>query len=190
MNAWKPAFLRRARWKRLSGTIGRRADRHRGIAPFGFAWLDGLRRRHYPADRNRVPAHLTLFHALPPSAEQEVRRSLARACTGAAPVATVAAVMDLGSGVAFRIRSEGLDSLRAELAVEFHGLLGAQDGAGWVPHVTIQNKVARGEAPKLLRQLETGFQPRPVAIKGLQLFRYLNSGEWEALARWRFRRFS
>ena len=40
-----------------------------------FAWLEGLRRRHYPAERNRVPAHLTIFHALPPSAE--VRNSIA-----------------------------------------------------------------------------------------------------------------
>ncbi len=38
-----------------------------------LAWLDQLRRRHYPAERNQVPAHLTMFHALPPSAEGEVR---------------------------------------------------------------------------------------------------------------------
>ena len=42
-----------------------------------FAWLDALRRRHYPAERNRVPAHLTLFRTLPPSAEAEVRRAMA-----------------------------------------------------------------------------------------------------------------
>jgi hypothetical protein len=96
--------------------------------------------------------------------------------------------MDLGSGVAFRIRSEELDTLRAELADDFHGLLGAQDGGGWVAHVTIQNKVDRGEARKLLRQLGASFRPWPLAIAGLQLFRYLDSGEWEALARWSFRR--
>jgi 2'-5' RNA ligase len=160
------------------------------LGPADFAWLDGLRRQHYPAERNRVPAHLTLFHALPPSAEQEVKRSLARACMRSTPIATLTGLMDLGNGVAFRIRSEELDRLREELAAEFHGLLGAQDGAGWVPHVTIQNKVARGQARKLLRQLETSFQPRPLAIAGLQLFRYLDSGEWEALGRWSFRRSS
>jgi len=26
------------------------------FAPDDFAWLEGLRRRHYPAERNRVPA--------------------------------------------------------------------------------------------------------------------------------------
>ena len=30
-------------------------------------WLQQLRRAHYPPERNRVPAHLTLFRQLPPS---------------------------------------------------------------------------------------------------------------------------
>ena len=42
-----------------------------------FAWLNGLRRQHYPADRNVVPAHMSLFRALPPSAEAEIRHVLA-----------------------------------------------------------------------------------------------------------------
>ena len=30
------------------------------------AWLDGERQRHFPPERNQLPAHLTLFHQLPP----------------------------------------------------------------------------------------------------------------------------
>jgi hypothetical protein len=30
-----------------------------------FAFFDGLRRAHFPPERNVVPAHVTLFHALP-----------------------------------------------------------------------------------------------------------------------------
>jgi hypothetical protein len=29
-----------------------------------FAWLDGLRREHFPPERNFLSAHLTLFHRL------------------------------------------------------------------------------------------------------------------------------
>ena len=29
------------------------------------AWLEALRRAHFPPGRNLVPAHVTLFHALP-----------------------------------------------------------------------------------------------------------------------------
>ena len=75
-----------------------------------LAWLDRLRREHYPAERNQVPAHLTMFHALPPSAEGEVRRSLGQLATEPAPRASIEGLMDLGGGVAFRIVSTDLDA--------------------------------------------------------------------------------
>ena len=87
-----------------------------------LAWLDRLRREHYPAERNQVPAHLTMFHALPPSAEGEVRRSLGQLATEPAPRASIEGLMDLGGGVAFRIVSTDLDAIRRQLAADFHGL--------------------------------------------------------------------
>jgi hypothetical protein len=151
-----------------------------------FAWLEGLRRTHYPAERNRVPAHLTMFHALPPSAETEVRSRLARLAAGTPPAARLEGLMDLGGGVAFRVVSPDLDRLREELAHVFHGLLGAQDAGGWRPHVTIQNKVAPRVARDLINSLEQRFHPRPLAISGLGLHRYLG-GPWERLALYPFR---
>ncbi len=151
-----------------------------------FAWLDALRGRHYPPERNQVPAHLTMFHALAPSAEREVRSRLADSAAGAAPRARIAGISDLGGGVAFRIVSDDLDALRAELANDLHGLLSAQDAGGWRPHVTIQNKVAPKVARELVRSLERDFQPRPLRIAGLGLHRYLG-GPWETLAIYKFR---
>jgi hypothetical protein len=159
------------------------------LAAFGegdLASLDALRRKHYPPERNRVPAHLTLFRTLPPSAEAEVMRRLARAVSGPRPRAELAAPMDFDGGVALRVRSPELEAVRAELADEFHGLLTAQDLGLWTPHVTIQNKVEPREARKLLRQLKATFEPRPIAIGGIQLVRY-SPGEWERLADFRFR---
>ena len=156
------------------------------LGPADFAWLDGLRRAHYPAERNRVPAHLTLFRSLPPGAEDEVRRVLARACAQAAPRAAINGLMDLGRGVAVRVRSDDLDVIRAEMVDHFHGLLTPQDSSGWVPHVTIQNKAERGSVRELLRTLERQVAPRPLAIRGLLLFRY-DAGYWQPLANCRFR---
>ena len=82
------------------------------IAPADFAWLDTLRRTHYPPDLNRVPAHLTIFHALPPSSEEEVRRRLGRTAARPPPQAWIEGLMDLGGGVAFRVVSPELDRLR------------------------------------------------------------------------------
>ena len=42
-----------------------------------FAWLDDLRKAHFPAEKNQLAAHLTLFHHLPPSIEPELKRRLA-----------------------------------------------------------------------------------------------------------------
>jgi hypothetical protein len=127
-----------------------------------------------------------MFHALPPSLEREARHRLALAASASAPRATVAGVMDLGGGVAVRIVSEDLDRIRDELAESFHGLLGAQDQGGWRPHVTIQNKVSVREARRLVDALEAGFAPRPLAIRGLGLHRYMG-GPWETLQVWPFR---
>jgi len=156
------------------------------FAPDDFAWLEGLRRRHYPMERNRVPVHLALFNALPPSALDEAKHQLALQANASPPRATIAGLMDLGGGVAFRIVSDDLDDIRSAIADHFHGSLTAQDAQGWRPHITIQNKVAPRVARSLLAELERDFRPRPLAIAGLALHRYLG-GPWEPIARYPFR---
>ena len=156
------------------------------LAPEDLAWLDSLRRQHFPPERNQLPAHLTIFHALPPSSEAEARARLLGLATGPSPKVMIAGVIDLGGGVAFRIVSDDLDRIRAELAHGFHGLLTAQDNAGWRPHVTIQNKVAPKVARDLKSTLERSFVKRPLKISGLGLHRYLG-GPWERLAVYPFR---
>lgn len=156
------------------------------IAQGDFSWLEGLRRAHYPADRNQVPVHLTIFHALPPSAETELRTRLGRIVRRSAPKVMIAGLMDLGGGVAFRIVSTELDAIREELADGLHGLLGAQDGSGWRPHITIQNKVAPKVARALKEVLERKFETRPLAIRGLAMHRYAD-GPWDPVAAYPFR---
>ena len=151
-----------------------------------FAWLEGLRRAHYPADRNRVSVHLTMFHGLPPSAVEEVKRQLAVHTNAPAPLATIAGLMNLSGGVAFRIVSDELEAVREGIGDHFHGMLSAQDAKGWRPHVTIQNKVAPKQAKALLDTLQRDFRPRPVGIAGLSVHRYCG-GPWETLATYRFR---
>ena len=98
-----------------------------------FAWLDGLRRRHFPPERNQVPAHLT--HV--PCAAAVGRGARCGGRFGAWPANTrrrrrqIAGLMNLGGGVAFRVVSPELDAIRDELAEAFHGLLSAQDSGGW-----------------------------------------------------------
>ena len=150
-----------------------------------FTWLDGMRRAHFPPERNQLAAHLTLFHHLPRSIGPELDRRLAEATRTTQPSATAASLIDLGRGVAVRIVSPGLSSIRADLAAVFADVLTPQDANAWRPHVTIQNKVQPAEARALRQRLERDFRPRPVSITGLAAWWY-RGGPWEPLVRHMF----
>lgn len=147
-----------------------------------FAHLDALRKRHFPPERNIVPAHLTLFHHLPPSVAGELKSRLLAETRGAkAPPARLSGLMSLGQGVAFGVESPELAEIRERLADAFAGLLMPQDTQPWRPHITIQNKVASSQAKALLEVLSTGFKPRPLKIAGLASW-YYRGGPWERLS--------
>ena len=156
------------------------------LAPEDFAWLDGLRRAHYPAERNRQRAHLTIFRHLPPSLAPELKARLAEAARAPRPRAIATGLIDLDGGVAVRIASPELEAARAEVADAFAGLLTPQDEAGWLPHVTIQNKVPPAQARSLRTELAATFVQRPIGIEGLALWAY-RDGVWEPRSRHIFR---
>lgn len=150
------------------------------------AFLDGLRSKHFPPERNQLAAHLTMFHHLPPSVERELRTRLGQETKARAPGAELASVMNLGRGVAFRVRSTELETIRGRLTDAFHGTLTPQDAGGWRPHVTIQNKAEPAAAKALLAEISATFAPRPLRIAGLGAF-YYRGGPWEPIARYAFR---
>ena len=149
-------------------------------------WLQELRRIHYPPERNRVPAHLTLFRHLPPSVERELDGRLTAYAREAPPRAEIAGVMDLGEGTALRVASEELEDIRYDLALALQGLLTPQDQAAWSPHVTIQNKVEPREARRLQQALRASFSARPLAIRALATWHY-RGGRWEPIKTYAFR---
>ena len=150
-------------------------------------WIQELRRTHYPADLNRVPAHLTLFRHLPPSVERELSDRLAQATAAPPPRAEIAGMLDLGEGTALRVESVELREIRDDIAEALHGLLTPQDLTPWHPHITIQNKVEPREARALQQRLRARFERRPLAIRALASWRYLG-GPWQAVKTHPFRR--
>lgn len=157
------------------------------LPPDIFAWADGLRRQHFPPDRNVLAAHVTLFHSFAPSLREELLRVLGTyAALYAAPDAVVDGLMDLGTGTALAIRSEAMLAVRAHIADHFHGALTAQDAHSPRLHITIQNKVARPEARALQAELGARLSSRRFRFAGLGLHIYRVS-HWEPLGRWPFR---
>ena len=156
------------------------------FGPGDDGWIQPLRRAHFPPERNQVPAHLTLFHHLPPSIERELSSRLSQVTASPPPRAEIVGIMDLGAGTALRVESPDLQEIREEIASAFHGLLTPQDAAPWRAHITIQNKVKPSESRRLQQEL-AGFEPRPLAIRALASWYYVG-GPWEPLRTHPFRR--
>lgn len=148
---------------------------------------EGLRRAHYPLERNQVPAHVTLLRALPPSLEAEARGLLSALAAEIPPVpATISGIVDLGTGTALAIESYGMLDLRAMMAEHFHGMLTLQDQGEPRLHVTVQNKVERREARALQAALSAEFRAERFSFAGLALHRWIG-GPWEDAGHWSFR---
>lgn len=151
------------------------------------AWAQRLRRMHYPVERNRVEAHVTLFRALPPSIEAELRDALAAAARDHPRLpARLDGVVSLGTGTALKIVSPAMQALRADLAGRLRGLLTPQDLPEPRLHVTVQNKVSERAARGLQAELARTIEPRGIRFAGLALHRY-REGTWAFVKRWSFR---
>jgi 2'-5' RNA ligase superfamily len=151
------------------------------------AWANGLRRAHFPPERNFIHAHITLFHHLPPGHLAEIKSRLAGLAKDCPPPrAQVCEVILLGRGVAYRIDSPELLAMREELADAFRGLLIPQDQVKPRLHITIQNKVEPQSAKALHGVLSGIFHPHPLTITGLGAY-YYRGGPWEPIGSWSFR---
>lgn len=153
-----------------------------------FAWFENLRRAHFPPLRNKTPAHLTLFHALPGEQEALVRERLSEVCRGQSPIfLDMQRPRSLGCGVAYWLEAPELLRLRQTLQAGFSPWLTRQDSAPYRPHITVQNKVDPADARTLLKSLDATFEPFDIHIDGLLLWRYLG-GPWERVDRFGFQR--
>lgn len=147
-----------------------------------------MRRQHFPPERNQIPAHLTLFHALPGEERPRIVADLAAACAGQKPFGIEATgLRSLGRGVAIAFAASELVTLRQALAREWRDWLTPQDSARIAPHVTIQNKTTPADARATLARLEAEWQPFSARAEGLFLWRYLG-GPWELDRRFGFGR--
>ncbi|MDY7096913.1 MAG: 2'-5' RNA ligase family protein [Pseudomonadota bacterium] len=155
------------------------------------SWAEALRRAHYPAERNHLHAHVTLFHSFAPSLLEELRDYIPQvAAEFSPPQASVSGVMDLGTGTAIALMSEQLLELRAMIADHFHGSLTDQDLYEPRPHITIQNKVtkrvARELQAELAHEITRKAESGPFEFPALELHLY-KDGPWELVKRTAFR---
>ncbi len=148
-------------------------------------FFEAQRQMYFPPARNVIPAHVTLFHALPGTLIDTVTAELQN--TTCQPVFSidVTGLRFLGNGTAYRLESAQLLLLRAQLAARFANVLTPQDAQRFQPHITIQNKVPALQAKQLYEQLTRGFAPFTVTAISLTLWHY-RGGPWDLAAQFKF----
>ena len=148
------------------------------------AFFEAMRQKHFPPERNQIPAHLTLFHALPD--EEAIGATLAQVCGRTPPFRIgITGLRSLGRGVAYKVASPALLGLHAALAGEFVEHLTPQDRQRFGPHIVVQNKSTPERARLLLAELERTFHALEADALGVDLWHYLG-GPWELAATFPF----
>ncbi|RKH55343.1 2'-5' RNA ligase family protein [Corallococcus llansteffanensis] len=150
--------------------------------PESFARLDGLRRRYFPPERNLLPAHVSLFHHLPPREHAAVEAALEAAAGRAAPALHFGRLRRLGRGMAVDVEAPALSAIHRELARAFAEWLTPQDRQPFRPHVTLMNKATPEEASAAFVELGAGWDSFEGHAPALLLWRYLG-GPWELVRR-------
>lgn len=141
-------------------------------------YFGDIRSRYFPAYRNYLDAHLTLFHALPGNGIPSVSAKLSEISAE-----TYSFLLgkkgwkSIGKGVAYTFHCEELLKLHMELQKQWKKWLSPQDAQKLWPHITIQNKVTSAEANETLNALREMEPPVTEGI-GLNLY-YYDNGPWE-----------
>jgi hypothetical protein len=151
-----------------------------------FEFFNALRKIYFPADKNQLEAHLTLFHLLPN--EPLVVEVVERTCTeNNILLLQVIGPSLTGNGVAYKIESDELMRLHGTLQQQWKDFLIPQDLQKLWPHITIQNKVSPEEAKELLDFLTQNFSSFTTQGTGLQLWEY-HGGPWKLFREFDFTR--
>jgi len=147
--------------------------------------FDRERAALFPPGRTMVGAHVTLFHALPGHLRDDVVRRVTELVARPPFPVLVDDVMDLGRGVAYRLRSPELDALHRALAEHWNEHLTRQDRQPLRAHVTVQNKASRDVVVATLASARASFVPFAATATGIAVWRY-EGGPWSLVRRFEF----
>lgn len=148
-----------------------------------FERFDALRVKHFPPERNFIPAHITLFRALPVSQENKIADIVQTLCDRTATIeGSAKKLRKLEAGVAFDIEAPRLVAFHGVLKDAFGGAVNGQDRLPFSPHVTIQNRVDPAIARQLFTTMQATHAPFPVDLVGIELWHY-TGGPWQPIGR-------
>jgi mannose-1-phosphate guanylyltransferase len=151
--------------------------------------MDRLRNKYYPAELNKVGAHLTLFHALPESKMDDIISGI-RSVTQATSAYEVEAshVWSTNSIVAIKVHhhtaTNDTERIHATLRSRWANFLSKQDSGKVKLHYTLMGKVRDKEMIEAaFKEIRDQVEGREIETRGmatgLTLWKY-RRGYWES----------
>ena len=145
--------------------------------------INALRKQYFPPQRNRIGAHITLFHALPSSHLQAIASDLqSTACSNMPFTIQTQEPLRLSHGVALNATHKQADEIFNTLKQKWGpagaNFLSKQDHR-FKAHYTIQNKAERDVAQSTWEKVREGFKRDEGRAIGLTLYKYLRGGYWK-----------
>lgn len=150
-----------------------------GFDSDSFARLEPLRQRHFPAGRNFIPVHVTLFQQLPEDGLDRILTTLAIEAAQVPPLPFQATgILNFGRGAAVDLSCDPARDLQTRLRRAWAPMLTQSDDRARRLHVTIQNKVDQATAQATQDTLRATFHPWEGLFDHLLLWHY-RGGPWE-----------
>ena len=147
--------------------------------------FNDLRKLYFPAERNFLDAHLTLFHQLPAN-EQSILSDIENIARNTSRlVLQIESIVSIGNGTAYKIASGVLVALHQSLQQKWMQWIIPQDKQKLWPHITVQNKVSTEKAKELQAILKSDFKPFEIYGIGFSLWEY-RGGPWEFVKSYEF----
>ncbi|CAO2655798.1 Nn.00g046010.m01.CDS01 [Neocucurbitaria sp. VM-36] len=146
--------------------------------------MNDLRKKYFPKNLNRTPAHLTLFHALPHSQFESLEAGLLQASSSMEPFLVSAGKpfrMRKGVGVNVDVGYKKIKDVHGQLRWQWLHFLSEQDAGGFRPHWTVMNKVddeKKVDDAFVAVRKQLSERNKEGQATGLDLWRY-NRGRWE-----------
>ena len=140
--------------------------------------MTALRKQYFPATLNKLEAHVALFRALPGSQLSAIDSDMEEIGQSLKPfrIRTTKAFA-LGHGVAMHVHAPEVTELFNRLKHRWEGLLSKQDQS-FKAHYTLQNKVEKAVAEKILQEVRETFRGSEGIVTGLSCFKY-DKSFWE-----------
>ncbi len=142
--------------------------------------VTALRNAHFPANINKLSAHVALFRALPGSQLSTIQASILHIAQNhnPFPISTGEPFL-MAHGVGLHAHAEPAKDIFRTLKDQWGGLLSKQDQS-FRAHYTIQNKVQSSVAQKCFEDIQSGpdrFEGSTGTVTGLSLYLY-DRGYW------------